>query len=279
MIDVNVDMGPFMEATGVIEGVAATVETDAYVNYVVDSAANQLRQKFDNDFLAAALSNPRAYHHVFEWGSIGYHGILQDSGIDVPVPLYALTKQGRGRNKTVGFRFKQSRIHVPLPDPERSGIPEENISRLKNRYVFRFKAYVMESGMTVHVTPRRARALFVPTPGAEKGFVFSRGYSVMPGKGNAGQFTGFWKAWWDGPAQAYMEDKVVPEVERYLGTIIERNLGTIRRGRYSKSKAFKVQSAAALQAMANEKSKMVSNQIMREAREEAIEYEEWDDEE
>lgn len=285
MIQVSADMGPFMEATGVVEGIARAVETDIYVNYIVDDAANELRNEFQTKFLAAALSNPRAYHHVFEWGSLGYHGILQDSGLSTPVPLYKLTKRGRGSNKTVGFVFLQSRIQVPLPDAARSGIPQENIDRLKkeHRAVFRFKAYVMESGMSVHIQRRRAGALFVPVSGAENGFVFKQAITVTPGSGpgggNVGRFTSFWETFWSTYAPQYMEDTVIKRIESNIDKIAEENLARIRRGRRVTTKSFNVASVSAGRRLAESRASMVENQMIRDAKREASMDNDWDEEE
>lgn len=279
MIDVNVDVGPMMEATGVIEGIARTMDTDIYINYVVNDATGELKDKFEHDFLAAAISNPRSYHHMFEWGSIGYHGILQESPVSTPYPLYALTRRGRGRFKEVGFRFKQSRIYVPLPDAARSGIPQENIDKLKRRHVFRFKAYVMESGMSVHVRPRGAKALFVPTPEAENNFAFSQGITVQPGKGNAGKFTSFWSAWWDSIGPAYLDETVTPRIEKQIKAVADEGLRTIRRGKHVKTKMFAITSMAALEAMAMEKAKMAENQLIRLQKAQTMDDEDWDVEE
>src|SRR6478609_8211292 len=151
----SADVRPIFEAMGTIDGLVTAMESDAYADILLNTAIVELKEKFDVVFKAASLSNPEKYHHVWEWGGIG------------SVPLYYLIKAGKGKRKTVSFSFRQSLKAVPKPDPDKTGIPQENIDRLKRRSIFRFKALVMETGTYVHINPRRAKVLFIPTPGAE----------------------------------------------------------------------------------------------------------------
>lgn len=281
---VAVDTTPLAEATGVMLGVLNGVESEIYVDNFINYMAEELRKEFYTKFFAVALANPKSYHHVFEWGSIGFHGDLQEEGGNVPRPLFSLTKRGQGRTKTVSFKFNQSIMNVPLPDAQKTGIPQENIDRLKRRSIFRFKAFVMESGMSVHVTPKRAKALFVPSPGAPNGknFVFSQGHTVNNpgGTDTTGKFTAFWELFWNNYAQAYSDEFIVPKAEKTIKEIADQNLRTIRSGTSKSLKYGTVGAGSASMSLARTKAIMAQKQIEASAKAEyAAEEEDWDSDE
>src|SRR6478735_1978184 len=201
MIKFGVDVQPIFEAMGVLDGITAGIESDAYSDAILNYAIQETREHFNVAFTATSLSNPEKYHHVWEWGGIG------------SVPLYFLKKSGRGRTKSVSFGFRQSLKAVPKPDAGETDIPQENIDRLKRRSIFRFKAIIMETGTAVHITPKAAKTLFVPTPGArnkegeEVNFVFRKSVTLknVGGMEATGAFGMFWTAFWTIEAPEIME--------------------------------------------------------------------------
>lgn len=243
-VEMSVDVKPIFEAMGVIDGIQASIESDAYVDALLNTTISELKDRFNVLFTAASMSNPDKYHHVWEWGGIGAE------------PLFFLTRSGKGKHKKVGFNFRQSLKAVPKPDPDKTGIPEENINRLRRRSIFRFKALVMETGTAVHITTRRAKVLFVPTPGAEnkKGevvnFIFRKQVTLrnVGGEAATGAFSLFWTGFWNSEAPYYLHDVVAPRVEAQIDSVATRQLGMIRRGTISRDKTFTIQPIGALEA-------------------------------
>lgn len=273
MIAVNADFTQFMEATGVISGICGAVESDIYVDYILEDAMGEMKDEFNMEFRLNALNHPEVFHHVYEWNQIGIN------------PLYFLIKSGRGREKAIGFAFRQSLKAVPKPDADKTGIPQENIDRLKNRSIFRLKAMVMETGAEVNIRPNRAKILFIPTPGAENkngdvvNFLFRKRATLtdVGGEQTTGSFTAFWNSWWLTRAPGLMEATVLPRIERGIDKVTETNLRKIRRGKNIKSKKFSINPTAGSEQMARIREAAAQKDLTRYAQSFVID-EDWDEE-
>lgn len=91
--------------------------------------------------------------------------------------------------------------------------------------------------MTVAIRPKFAKALFIPTWGAENGFVFaSDAVGGAGGEETTGAFTAQWTTWWATVAPAIFDRNVKRTVEQDLG-MAERELGRAvgRKGNRRKS--------------------------------------------
>ena len=137
---------------GFIQGLLA--ETDVYAEDMVREWANRvalaLPQSIDN--------KSNAIRHVYEWGKVGtpegrlFQVFVRRDGV------------GNKIQRTVDYRFKKSVIPVPMlkerinPNPELNRVDQR-------RYVFHYKAGVMESGRTVNIRPKNTQALVFPMGG------------------------------------------------------------------------------------------------------------------
>jgi hypothetical protein len=94
-----------------------------------------------------ARRNPKAMHHVYEWGGIGQPNKR----------LFVLERERMlGGNLAINTSFLPSKLPVPLnPGMLSSSNSGKTISR---RSVFRDKAKVMESGLPVSFTAKRVLA-------------------------------------------------------------------------------------------------------------------------
>lgn len=96
-----------------------------------------------------AMSNPRSFHHVYEWGHIG----------ETRYKLYEIKRtKVTGGNLTVAYRFLDSKLRVPIPESLK--VPGTSGKSVKKRFVFKKKASVMESGKpTRPISAPRGKAL------------------------------------------------------------------------------------------------------------------------
>lgn len=113
---------------------------------------NQIDRDFGNYIDAQARTRPKSFHHVYEWKKTG-----QESA-----RLFKLNRMGSdGLSFRIGYDFKLSKNKIPRD------------KRSKNSYVFANKAFVMESGRPITISPR-----------ASKRLVFEvNGYTVFMPKG------------------------------------------------------------------------------------------------
>lgn len=94
---------------------------------------NRISEDLGNYIDMQARSKPKYLHHVYEWKRTG----------DKNARLFNLTKSDKGGfNFTISYEFKPSRSSVPK---NKSG---------GKVYTFRNKAFVMEAGNPVLITPR-----------------------------------------------------------------------------------------------------------------------------
>ncbi len=127
----------------------ATIQ-EGFVNRIY----NQINKDLGNYIDMQARSKPKYLHHVYEWGKTG-----EKSG-----RLFELTKENKGGfNFSMSYKFKMSKTSVP-----------KQSTKGKN-YVFKNKAFVMEAGNPVLITPR--------TPSGRLAFVIDgKNVVLQPGR-------------------------------------------------------------------------------------------------
>ena len=154
MIKTQVDDSQVQAMIGAIDGMTATVKTNRYTNAVLKAIHARLADEFDQTLDVIALSAPKNFHHVYEWGMTGAP----------QARLWKHTFTGAGNSRVAGFRWKASKVPIPTPE-ERASNPNDPISQLdskeldklsKRRYFFYWKAPVMEYNQTVHIVGRHS---------------------------------------------------------------------------------------------------------------------------
>lgn len=179
---------------GAITGIVEGIDTGAYKTNFITTMMN----KVESEFMVESIASRERIKHVFEWG---------DDSEDISVePLFKLVRSGRGANRAMTYVFLPSTKPVPLPS-SKYGIDAKVMSKL-SRHIFVNKAIVMETKEMVHVAPKNAVAILIPTMDSEKGYVMSRqGSNLNPGGAQAtGAFHTWWVEWMDTRAQAIAYD-------------------------------------------------------------------------
>jgi hypothetical protein len=197
---------------------------------MVKAAWAESANAFDAYMHAVASSAPELYHHVYEWGP-SEEGDGHTGGAGIPGgQLWKHKLLGRGSNRFASFTFQNSRVPIPIPTPESTGVEQDELDKLQTasgkRYIFHAKAMVMEYNLPVHILPRDGgKWLFIPLgPGNEtpdgKTFVFQREQSInRPGGPVAGKFSAEWQRWWSTHAQNIFDERVAPRLEKGIETI------------------------------------------------------------
>lgn len=99
----------------------------------VNRIYNQINKDLGNYIDMQARSKPKSLHHVYEWGKTG----------EMSGRLFQITKEEKGGfNFSMSYKFKMSKF--PVPKKTSGG----------KSYVFKAKAFVMEAGKPVLISPR-----------------------------------------------------------------------------------------------------------------------------
>lgn len=217
-VRVNADVSGALAAAGFIKGVAAEIDTDKHINAVMDLLFTDLSVEFLEYMDTYAESAPEKFHHVYEWDMIG----LAKGRLFTPVML------GRGRNRTISWKWRASKKIVPLsPEAEEAGV--------KKIHVFVWKAPFMEyntDGVTIE--PKRHEWISAFTRDSYHGLRAIKGpvHVANPGGPEVrGAFSEAFAQWWArGQAHAaYVNRRAV----------LEHNLATMPIAKTArKSKGF-----------------------------------------
>lgn len=256
-IDFDADVGSVGYALGAIDGLVTSVDTSHYINAILVETHAQLARKFDTHMRVISASNPKGFKHVFEWNMVG---ILKGK-------LWRHHLRGYGRSRTATFDFAASKTPIPRPTPRSTGVSQKELDKLsKRRYVFRWKARIIEFGIPVDIRPKNAKRLFVPLRGQtpqfgnakdreraqQRGFVFAQSVHIdRPGGDAAGNFTTAWFGWWGSTAEQVTNSEILPRIEKKMDDIATvRGTAASRRGRYAKKTLGLAWSAGKAQASA-----------------------------
>lgn len=143
-------------------------------------------KRFLKDLSIQAGRNPLAYHHIYEWNSVGNNN-------------QKLFKIKRGTlnngNLNISLSFTKSKSIVPIP-PELK-VPGKSGKIVKKKHIFANKAEVMESGRPVTFTTKQYIA-FLSNQGNIKFIGPNRLVEIMNpgGKKTSGSFDKFVTKWY-----------------------------------------------------------------------------------
>lgn len=217
-VTVSMDSTQAGAALGAIQGMTSQVKTDRFTGSVLKYAHAEMAHQFDIAMEMAYGSNPSSYSHVFD---------INDSGKPVR-KLWKHILVGRGANREATFQFLASKLPIPTPEMKKamgdknlSLISDADLAQLSDRrYVFRWKAPIMEYSLRVSISPKYAQALFVPTGNANRPFIITRQQIVIDNPGGqetTGRFVSFWTSWWSQGAPKVFDETVKKIVEKDLG--------------------------------------------------------------
>ncbi len=133
--------------------VAKLTKNKAFINKFNKTIYDQIEIDFGLYMDAKARTQPKQYHHLYEWKKVG----------DKSKRLFELNKiPSEGLGFKIGYSFKQSKSLVPT-------------KKGKHRHVFANKAIVMEEGNPVVIRPRNSERLVFDV----------NGYTVFMPKGKS----------------------------------------------------------------------------------------------
>lgn len=238
--NMGVDFNEVTDIIGAIRGIDDVAETSYYIDDLLRVGHAIAAEQFDIDTAAAAAAGHHL-NHMYEWGTAGINrgeGMAMNP-LSKAAQLWVHRFGGRNGKRSIDFEFKPSVIPVPLPTPQSSGIPAEELQKGPfRRHVFHWKAPVMELGLTVHIRPDQAKALWVPVrPGF---FIFTKKtLTVVPGRRLAGNFTTHWLGWWSATGLDMINGIVQGEFQGDLDAAIKAaNASTPRRYKSPTKKSY-----------------------------------------
>jgi hypothetical protein len=224
-VEVGADFSEIGYAMGTISGMAKKVRTDRYLGDVITYVHSELAALFDEHMDFAVDAAPQRFSHVYEWNPRPGSDRREDR-------LWRHKILGSGGKRNATFTWRASVKPIPTPQERKnnpndpmSEVPNEEIERLsKRRYVFYWKAPIMEYNQPVNITPKYAKALFIPTGDPTNPYVFANEFrNLQPGgEQNTGQFTAEWTSWWGAMAPEYFE--------KYLREGLEKDLAGVEDG-------------------------------------------------
>jgi ribose 1,5-bisphosphokinase PhnN len=209
VIKLKSDMSEVAAFVGAAEGYLGSIETPIYLDDLLRICHAKTKEKFNAEAAVFAAAT-KSISHAFEWGAAGINSAPGTAPIKPTSPLGRLwyhSFPGRAGRRKIDFEFRASRVPVPLPDPDSSGLDEDFLSSQgpSRRHFFYWKAPMMEYGIPVEIKPKYAKALFIPLGGATspnpraeaRGYAMtSKAVRMVPGRRFAGQFSAYWEAWW-----------------------------------------------------------------------------------
>lgn len=237
IVRVDADLKELGYAMGVVQGTINTVKTDRYISDVLEYVHARLANDFDDmaDLVhAGGDEKGRAINHVYEWDSTG-----------PGARLWRHRFSGKGRNREASWSWVASKKPIPSPE-ERAKNNRDPMSKVsaadrkelsKQRYIFHWKAPVMEYNIPVRIRPVNTKMLFIPTFKSDKGFVFkAEAVNNNPGGVEAGRFTALWTDWWGKQAGGSMDRAIVDGLERDIASVESG----IRQGKRVRKQKFSV---------------------------------------
>lgn len=258
-ISINGDLTGVNAYIGTVGGILQAVEDPRFEGDFVGNMMNSVESTFMVDTIAAKNAGRKQIRHVFEWG--------ENQGEVSDIPLFKLTRSGKGGTQSMGYAFLPSAKYVPLPNSEKYGFDPKRLIHLR-RHVFQLKAIVMETHNRVTIKPFGAERLFIPTTSSPRGFVMTKNpQDINPGgKVATGGFATWWNEWFSSKAQA-VADEETKRIENWLvvtgkkyvryaaGTVID---GVKVGGRFASGRAVTV-------SYINAKEKSVKKKVLSEA--------------
>ena len=233
-VEVAADFSEMGFTMGLISGMTKEVRTDRYLGDVISYVHAQLARDFDTHMDFAVEAFPRRFSHVYEWDNNPGDDRSRDR-------LWEQRLLGRGGNRSATWTWKASVRPIPTPQERAQNpndpislVPPEELAKLSNRrYIFYWKAPIMEYDSGVNIRPKYAKALFIPTGDPSKPFVFANEFrNLQPGgEQSTGAFTSEWTQWWRNQASDSFESHIRDGLERDLAGI----QGGIRQGQHKRS--------------------------------------------
>lgn len=221
-VDFKVDFKAVSEFIGEGEAWVALSKDKRYLDMVMNNAFQEANDRLNVQAAAAAASGAANIRHMFEWGTLGINSGRTNRRArptSESARLWMTTFTGRGSKKDIDFHYKLSTAKVPLPNKSRTGISIAG-SKLKQNHVFKWKAKIMESGVSVSISNKGKKKFLVFPSSRGKGFVFvpraKQPVTTVPGRASAGQFHAFFTDYWNSEGHQIMENRFTEAFEELV---------------------------------------------------------------
>ena len=248
-MSLEMDFTEGYEASGFVNGMVAGFKSTRWTSSVLEMAHTVMARQFDETLDNIARGNPGSYHHVYEWRMVG-----------VPQGrLWTHTMVGRGAVREASWSWKASTQPILTPEERMddplgindpmAGVDAEVIAKLKpRRYIFYWKAPMMEYDLTARVRPRYAKRLFVPTYKSPTNYVFkdetyqdfnyANPQDDSGGEGTVNKFTTYWLSFWNQVAPDIFDKEVQKIVENDIGRMAKEMVSGKRKNKQVGLKTF-----------------------------------------
>jgi hypothetical protein len=230
-LQVRADFSPVIFSVGAAMAAIESLENPMYVNNIIEAAFNDADDIFNTE--AAALGATGTIKHMFEWGTAGINRErtnMRPDPLTDRARLWDTTLTSMANQQIISYNFKQSIAIVPKPTKTRSGMDPDVIKKMKD-FVFREKAYILESGSQVTIEPK-GKFLLIPYNGQEwfKNYDVKRGYAMLmkgftsvPGRDSMGNFDTFFLNYWENRGLDFMDEHIEKQVNMDFGPAVEIN--------------------------------------------------------
>jgi len=185
MIQVEVNLNNFKRQMNSLNKSLEDLPSKKNMNNITRAAGSIAAKSFVKDLNSTSKTNKKAYHHIYEWNSVGVNNAR----------LFTVLKSGVDSNNiSLAIKFKKSTTKVPIAKRlQRPGPSGKVVTRTT---VFKNKAEVMEKNSPVSFTAKRNIAF--TTTG--KDIVFKKRGSFITvrrpgGDGTTGAVEKFTKKW------------------------------------------------------------------------------------
>lgn len=246
-VNVFTNWESFADMVGSLDGIREGLETDAYINRVIENAHGKTTSIFD--VAAASAGKAGGLSHMFEFGTFGVTRgpVRHTDPTSETARLWKHELTGVGGEKNISFSFRPAVTRNPNHTTRHTGVPSKYLRRLSRRkYVFWNKAFVVETGQPVSIKSKQDHGLlFVPfmhypsmNTGDKRGYMMwhapSKGpINTVPGRTNQGNFTKFWVTWWSSEGQSLIGMNMLSQVRSDI------NIATIRAANSAKKRKLK----------------------------------------
>lgn len=232
-MSISTNLAQLSEMIGSYIGMSEGIEQKIYMDSIITQAWEDAKPLFHIDAAAEAASTSGLnIKHMYEYGTAGItRGRSKRINPTSPqARLWVDTLTGKGGVKTASWVFRPATQMNPKHTTESTGgIAQETLDKLrvntgKKQYRFKQKAMVYETGISVKILPKDAKALFVPliegVDGAtaeerRKGYAWRKHSNTSPGdtSDSTGHFASFFVAWWSEVGHGHMERSMEAQVK------------------------------------------------------------------
>lgn len=214
-----------VEARKKVEGIKSLVTP-----YNKEQLAKAIFVVAGKDFIKhthlVAVSNPKAFHHIYEWNKVGKENAR----------LFKLVRsQVSGGRMTIKTQFTKSNTLVPIS--KQLSTPGKTGKSVKSKYIFKDKASIMESGKPVRISAKASDYLAINSSSGPK-FIKKPQSVIVRNPGGVqvkNSFTKLTKEWFKNPAnieKSLASCGMLIKLERELAKELNRNNAGKERASY-----------------------------------------------